>query len=322
MKAVRIHQTGGAEVLRYEDAPAPTPGAGQALVKLQAIGINYTDIYTRSGTNPPPSLPWTPGSEGAGIVEAIGSGVTEVKVGDLVAYSGVPGSYAEQVVAPAQRLVKLPRGATADMGAAAMLQGMTAHYLCHDTYRLKPGDKALVHAAAGGVGLLLVQMAKRRGAYIFATVSTDEKAKLAREVGADQVINYSRQDFAEEVKKATNGQGVQVVYDSVGKDTFDKSIACLSRRGYLVLYGQASGPVPPVPPAVLNRGSLFLTRPSLLDHTATRGELLKRAGEVLRWVRSGEIKMHIYKKYPLSQASEAHRAMENRATTGKLLLIP
>lgn len=321
MKAVQISKTGGPEVLRYVDVPDPRPGPGQALVEIKAIGVNYTDVYTRSGLYPP-ALPVIPGSEGAGMVAQVGSGVTEVAVGDVVAYTGVAQSYAEKVVAPAWRLVKLPRGLDAEVGAAVMLQGMTAHYLCHSTYPLKPGETALVHAAAGGVGLLLTQMAKSLGAQVIGTVSTDDKAKLAREAGADHVIIYSRQDFEQEVKRITGGAGVQVVYDAVGVDTFNKSVACLVRRGYMVLYGQASGPVPPVPLSVLNAKSLFLTRPSLNDHTATREELLQRAGEVLGWVKSGKLKLHIHDKFALKDAPEAHRQLEGRLTTGKLLLIP
>lgn len=322
MKAIRIHQTGGPEVLRYEEVPSPTPGPGQVLVNLQAIGVNYAEINARSGGGAAATLPMTPGGEGAGVVAALGEGVTEVKVGDVVAYNGVPGSYAQQAVVPAARLVRVPAGLSSELAAAVLLQGMTAHYLSHDTYPLKPGDKALVHAGAGGVGLLLVQMAKRLGAEVFATVSTDAKAALAREAGADHVINYEAQDFAEEIKRLTNGQGVQVVYDAVGKTTFDKSLASLAPRGMLALYGQASGPVPSMDPAILGRGSLFLTRPGLPAYTATRQELLQRSGEVFSWVMEGKLKVHIYGKYPLEQAPEAHRALQGRETTGKLLLIP
>ncbi len=321
MKAIRIHEVGGPEVLKYEDSPDPVLGQGQALVDLKAIGVNYTDIYTRSGMLPSP-LPVIPGQEGAGVVSAVGDDVKEIKVGDLVAYTGVMGSYAQKIVAPAWRLVKVPKGITAEMGAAVMLQGMTAHYLARSTYPLKRGDRALVHAGAGGVGLLLIQIAKSMGAYVFATVSTEEKARLAKQVGADEVIIYSRQDFEQEIKKSTGGKGIQVVYDSVGKTTFDKSLACLAPRGCLVLYGQSSGFVPPVDPRVLNRGSLFLTRPTLVDYTATRRELLRRSGYVLRWVLSGELKLKIFKTYPLRQAAEAHRALQNRETVGKLLMIP
>jgi len=290
-------------------------------VKLQAIGVNYTDVYARSGQGQarPPLIP---GVEGAGVVAQVGEGVNEVKVGDLVGYTGVMGSYAEMVVAPSWRLVKLPARVSAETAATAMLQGMTAHYLCHDTYPLKRGDTALIHAGAGGVGLLLIQMAKRLGARVITTVSTDEKAKLAAAMGADHVVIYTRQDFEQEVKRITNGAGVQVAYDAVGVTTFDKSVASLAPRGYMALYGQASGQVPPVPTSVLSKGSLFLTRPGLGDYTATREELLRRAGDVLGWVQSGELKLHLFGKYPLKDAAEAHRHLEGRATVGKLLLVP
>lgn len=322
MKAVRIHQTGGPEVLAYEDVPTPNPGAGQALVRLEVIGVNYLDIYHRSGLNPIP-LPATIGQEGAGLVEAIGPGVTEVKAGDRVTYSNVPGSYAEHVVAPAWRLVPIPQGMEAYQAAAAMLQGMTAHYLTHTTYPLQPGETALVHAAAGGVGQLLVQLAKRRGARVIGTVSTEEKAALARSLGADEVIIYTRQDFEAEVKRLTDGKGAQVVYDSVGKDTFEKSLNCLVLRGMIVLYGSSSGPVPPVNPMTLNgKGSLFMTRPSLHHYTHTREELLQRAGDVLTWVQQGTLQLRIDRTFPLAEAAEAHRHLEGRAAMGKLLLIP
>ena len=321
MKAVQISRTGDPDVLEYVDVPEPRPGTGQVLVDVRAIGVNYTDVYTRSGTNPP-ALPVIPGLEASGVVSEVGEGVSEVAMGDLVAYTGVGASYAEKVVVPSWRLVKLPEGLEADMGAAAMLQGMTAHYLCHSTYALKPGDTCLVHAAAGGVGLLLTQMAKRLGSRVLATVSTREKAQLAKEAGADYTIIYTEEDFEEEVNRITDREGVQVVYDAVGLTTFDKSIACLSQRGYMVLYGQASGPVPPVPTSTLNAKSLFLTRPSLGSYTATREELLQRAGDVLGWVKAGELNLHIHRKFPLKEAAEAHRQLENRLTTGKLLLIP
>jgi NADPH:quinone reductase len=321
MKAVQITQYGGPEVMKFQDVPDPQPGEGAALVQIQAVGVNFTDTYSRSGVNPP-QLPWIVGVEGAGVVKKVGPGVTNVKEGDLVAYSGVAGSYAEQAAVLARRLVKLPPGLDAKAGAAAMLQGMTAHYLCQSTYRVQNGDKVLIHAGAGGVGLLLIQMVKRLGGYVFTTVSTEAKAELARGAGADQVILYTRQDFADEVKQATNGQGVQVVYDAVGKTTFDKSVSCLGRRGYMVLYGQASGPVPPVDPRNLGNGSLYLTRPGLADYTATREELEQRAGDVLGWVKSGQLKLRVEHVFPLSEAAEAHRQLESRATTGKLLLIP
>jgi NADPH2:quinone reductase len=307
--------------MKYQDVPDPAPGEGQALVQIQAVGVNFTDTYSRSGVNPP-QLPWIVGVEGAGTVQKVGPGVTNVKEGDLVAYSSSPGSYAEMAVVPAWRLIKMPQGLDAKTGAAAMLQGMTAHYLCHSTYKVQSGDRVLVHAGAGGVGLLLIQMVKRLGGYVFSTVSTDAKAELARGAGADQVILYTQQDFAAEVKKATDGKGVQAVYDAVGKTTFDKSISCLARRGYMVLYGQASGPVPPIDPRILGNGSLFLTRPGLGDYTTTREELEQRAGDVLGWVKSGALKLRVEHVFPLSEAAEAHRQLESRSTTGKLLLIP
>lgn len=321
MKAVQITECGGPEVMNLQELPDPTPGEGAAVVQIQAVGVNFTDTYSRSGVNPP-QLPWIVGVEGAGVVQKVGPGVTNVKEGDLVAYSSVPGSYAELAVVPAWRLVKLPQGLDAKAGAAAMLQGMTAHYLCHSTYRVQRGDKVLVHAGAGGVGLLLIQMVKRLGGHVFTTVSTEAKAELAKGAGADHVILYTRQDFAEEIKKATDGHGIQVAYDAVGKTTFDKSISCLGRLGYMVLYGQASGPVPPVDPRILGNGSLFLTRPGLGDYTATREELEQRAGDVLSWVESGDLKLRVEHVFPLSEAAEAHRQLESRATTGKVLLLP
>ena len=321
MKAIQITQVGGPEVLKYTDVADPSPGPGQALIAMKASGVNYMDIYARSGLNAP-SLPAIPGGEGAGEVIQVGEGVSEVQVGDLVAYTGAGASYAEKVVVPSWRLVKLPEGLDADSAAAVMLQGMTAHYLCHSTYPLKPGDTCLVHAAAGGVGLLLTQMAKSLGARVIGTVSTADKAKLASDAGADHVINYVEEDFEEEVNKITGGDGVQVVYDAVGLTTFDKSLASLAPRGYMALYGQASGPVPDISPSILGRKSLFLTRPSLGVYTSTREELLQRAGDVLGWVKSGKLNLRIHGKFPLSDAAEAHRQLEGRLTTGKLLLIP
>ncbi len=322
MKAIRVYEPGGPEKLRYEEVPTPTPGAEEALVRIEAIGLNYIDTYHRTGLYKMP-LPFTPGVEAAGVVAAVGSNVRDLQVGDRVAYTGVPGAYAEYAVVPAAKLVKLPEGVDAKTAAAALLQGMTAHYLTHTTYPLKPGDTALVHAAAGGVGLLLVQMAKQLGAQVFGTVSTEAKAQLAKEAGADAVILYTEQDFEAEVKRLTNGQGVNVVYDSVGKTTFEKSLNVLRPRGYLVLFGQSSGPVPPFDPIVLsNKGSLFLTRPTLAHYTLTREELLQRAGEVLGWVKSGRLKLRIEQTFPLAEAAEAHRRLEGRQTTGKVLLIP
>ena len=322
MKAVRIHAPGGPEALKYDDVPEPTPGAGQAAVKLGAAGVNYIDVYFRTGQYKA-QLPLTIGLEGAGAVTAVGAGVTDVKVGDRVAWTGVPGAYAQVAVVPADRLVKLPDGLTFKDGAAAMLQGMTAHYLVTSTYPLKRGDACLVHAAAGGVGLLLCQMARMRGATVIGTVSTEEKAALARQAGADHVILYTKTDFEAEVKRLTGGAGVHVNYDGVGASTFDKGLNCLRPRGLMVLYGQASGPVPPLDLQVLNaRGSLFVTRPSLNHHIATREELLERAGDVLGWIRDGKLKLRLEHQLPLAEAAEAHRALEGRRTTGKILLIP
>lgn len=322
MKAIRVHTPGGVEALRYEDVAIPTPKQGEVLVKIEGIGINFIDIYIRSGLYKNP-LPLTLGQEAAGVVEAVGSDVSTVKAGDRVAYSGTPGSYAEYAVVPAARLVKIPDGLDAKDAAAAMLQGMTAHYLAHTTYPLKSGDTALVHAAAGGVGLLLVQMAKKCGARVFGTVSTDDKAKLAKEAGADEVILYTQQDFEVEVKRLTDGRGVQVVYDSVAKTTFEKSLNSLAPRGYMVLYGQSSGPVPAFDLAQLGaKGSLFITRPSLAHYTLTRDELLQRSGDVLGWIRSGQLKLRIEQTFPLKDAGEAQRRLESRQSTGKLLLVP
>ena len=322
MKAVCIHQFGGPAVLQYEEVPTPTPGPGQVLVKLAAAGLNYIDVYQRTGhySN---TLPYTMGLEGSGTVVAVGPQVTSFKTGEPVAYTGVPGAYAEYALIPAESLVRMPVGLDVTVGAAAMLQGMTAHYLAYTTYPLKPGDSCLIHAAAGGVGLLLVQMAKQCGARVFGTVSTEEKAALAREAGADEAILYTRQDFETEVKRLTNGHGVNVAYDSVGQTTFDKSLNCLKPLGYLVLYGQSSGPVAPFDPAVLSaKGSLFLTRPSLFHYIADRASLEKRAGDVLGWIASGQLKMRIDFTFPLANVAEAHRSLEGRKTTGKVLLIP
>ncbi|HEY6101977.1 MAG TPA: quinone oxidoreductase [bacterium] len=321
MKAVRIHETGSPDVLRYEDVPAPEPGQGQALVRLHAAGVNFLDIYHRTGLTKM-SLPMLLGNEGAGVVEAVGPGVSEVRPGDRVAYSNVLGSYAEYVAAPAWRLVPIPPDLDFIQAAAVMLQGMTAHYLVHTTYHLNPGEWTLVHAAAGGVGALLVQMAKRAGAQVIGTVSTDAKAEIAREAGADHIVNYAEIDFDEEAKRLTGGDGVHVVYDSVGRDTFTQSLNCLRLRGMLVLYGSSSGLVPPVNPIVLNqKGSLFLTRPSLHHYTHTREELLQRAWDVLGWVSSGELRLRIDRTYPLADAAEAHRRLEGRHALGKLVLL-
>ena len=322
MKAIRVHAHGGPEVLQYEEVPQPAPGRGEALVRIAAAGVNYIDTYHRRGLYQVP-LPFTPGVEAAGVVEAVGPEVSEVQVGDRVAYTGPLGAYAEYAVVPASRLVKLPEAIDFPTAAAVLLQGMTAHYLTHSTYPLKPGDTALVHAAAGGVGLLLVQVAKMRGARVIGTVSTEEKAALAKEAGADEVILYTKQDFEAEVKRLTDGRGVEVVYESVGKDTFDKSLNCLAPRGYLVLFGQSSGPVPPFDPQILNqKGSLFLTRPTLQHYVATREELLQRAGDVFGWVASGRLKVRVDSTFKLEEAAEAHRRLEGRQSAGKILLVP
>ena len=323
MRAIRVHEYGGPEVLQLEEVTLPEPGGGEALVTVEAAGVNFIDVYHRTGLYPG-ALPFTPGMEGAGVVEAVGPGVYEVEVGDRVAYAMERGSYAERAVVPAWKLVRLPESLDAEAGAAAMLQGMTAHYLTRSTYPLAGGERALVHAAAGGVGLLLVQMAARIGATVIGTVSTEEKASLAREAGADAVILYTEGDFAEEALRLTDGRGVHVVYDSVGQATFDQSLACLRPRGLLALFGQSSGPVPPIEPSVLatGGGSLFLTRPGLAHYSADRGELLERAGDVLHWVATGELRLRIDRTYPLSEAAEAHRALEGRQTAGKVLLAP
>jgi NADPH2:quinone reductase len=322
MKAISVDAYGGPEVLRYVDRPDPQPGPGQVRVRVQAAGVNFIDVYNRTGLYPG-SLPLVPGQEGAGVVDALGAGVSGLREGERVAWAAVPGSYAELALVPADRAVVLPEGIDTRTAAALMLQGMTAHYLATSTYPLKPGDTCLVHAAAGGVGLLLVQMAKRRGSRVFGTVSTEEKARLAREAGADEVILYTREDFLEAVRRLTGGRGVQVVYDSVGRTTAEKSLDCLAPLGMMVFYGNSSGPVPPVDPLVLSRkGSLFLTRPSLGHYVADRASLEARAGEVLRDTATGLLRVRIDRTFPLAEAAEAHRALEGRHTTGKVLLLP
>ena len=322
MHAVQVAEYGGPEVLAYRDIPVPEPGIGQVLVRITAIGVNYIDTYKRTGVYKN-NLPLTLGEEAAGVVEAVGPDVTDIKVGDRVAYSSVTGSYAEYAAVPAARLVPVPDGVDDRIAAAAMLQGMTAHYLTTSTYPIQAGDTVLLHAAAGGVGLLLTQMAKRRGAKVIGTVSTEDKAKLAREAGADEVILYTQTDFETQVKFLTSGAGVNVVYDSVGKDTFMKSLECLKPRGYMVLFGQSSGVVPPFDPNTLQfKGSLYLTRPTLVHYIADRAALLSRAGEVLNWIAKGELKLRVEHTYPLSQAAQAHRDLEARRTTGKVLLVP
>ncbi|HSB02034.1 MAG TPA: quinone oxidoreductase [Anaerolineales bacterium] len=322
MKAIRVHQYGGLEALKVEDIPVPNPGVGEARVKIEAIGVNFIDIYHRIGRYQGP-LPLTLGQEAAGTVDAVGPDVTEVRPGDRVAYASVQGSYAEYAIAPAWRLTSIPAGVDTQQAAAVMLQGMTAHYLTHSTYPLKAGETALVHAAGGGTGQLLVQIARRLGARVIGTASSEEKAARAREAGVDEIILYSQKDFEAEVKRLTDNTGVEVVYESVGKDTFDKSLNCLRRRGYMVLFGQSSGSVPPIDPQVLNaKGSLFLTRPTLAHYTANRDELLWRVNDLFKWIAAGELKVRIDKTFPLAEAAEAHRYLEGRQSKGKILLIP
>jgi NADPH:quinone reductase len=322
MKAIRVHAPGAADAMKLEDVSEPQPKAGEAVVKVDAAGLNYIDVYHRSGLYKL-EMPLTLGLEAGGTVTATGPGVTEVKVGDKVAYTGVPGAYAQYAAVPAARLVVLPQGVSTKQGAAIMLQGITAHYLACSTYPLKKGDACLVHAAAGGVGLILCQIARLRGAKVIGTVSTEEKAKLAREAGADETILYTKQDFAAEVKRITGGKGLQVVYDSVGKDTWEGSLNCLAPRGLIALYGQSSGPIGQIDPQILNtKGSLFLTRPSLNVYIATREELQQRAADLFGWVRDGKLKLRMEFEFPLKDAAEAHRALEGRKTTGKVLLIP
>jgi NADPH2:quinone reductase len=320
MKAIRVHQHGGPEAMQLEDLPRPVPGSKQALVRIAVAGVNFIDIYFRSGLYKA-EQPTALGNEGAGVVEAVGPDVSEVAVGDRVAYAMARGAYSEYAVVPSAMLVRLPDAISFEQAAAAMLQGMTAHYLTRSTFPLKDGDACLVHAAAGGAGLLIVQMAKALGARVFGTVSTEAKAQLARDNGADETIRYTEQDFEQEVKRLTGGRGVDVVYDSVGKTTFDKSLNSLRPRGMLVLFGSSSGAVPPFDPQALNgKGSLFLTRPTLGHYVLTREELLWRAGDVLGGVASGTLRLRIDNVFPFDQAAEAHRALESRATTGKLLL--
>lgn len=322
MKALRIHNYGGPEVLKLEDIPIPEPKLGEARIKIETSGVNFIDIYQRTGLYPL-KTPCTLGMEGAGVVDAVGESVTEVKHGDRVAYAMIPGSYAEYAIVPTVKLAPLPSNLDSKSAAALMLQGMTAHYLTHSTYPLKNGETALVHAAAGGVGLLLVQLAKMRGARVIGTVSTEAKVQLAKQAGADEVILYTQVDFSAEAKRLTGGAGVHVVYDSVGATTFEKSLDCLRPCGYLALFGQSSGPVPPVDPAKLAaKGSLFLTRPSLPHYILNRAELLKRTGDLFHWTASGALKLRIDKVFPLSETAEAHRLLENRKTTGKVVLVP
>ena len=320
MKAIRVVKPGGREALRYMDVPDPRPERGQVLVALEFAGVNFFDVYQRAGTYPIP-VPFTLGTEAAGIVVAVGSDVSDFKSGDRVAYQGVQGAYAERTVAPADRLVRLPDSVSTRTAAALMLQGLTAHYLSTSTYSLKAGDTALVHAAAGGVGLLLCQIAKLRGAKVIGTVSTEDKAALTRGAGADHVILYTQQDFVAQTKRFTDNRGVEVVYDSVGRTTFDQSLNCLAPRGLLVLFGQSSGEVPPFNPQVLNqKGSLYLTRPTLAHYVATRAELLRRAAELFNWLRGDKLSVRVDREVPLRDVAEAHRALESRETTGKVIL--
>ena len=322
MKAIQIHHTGGPEVLQMAELPIPQPGPGQVLIRVEAVGINFIDIYFRKGVYKA-ALPLTPGSEAAGTVEELGPGVTGFAAGEMVASVGVLGSYAEYALVPAAQLVKVPEGLTPEQAAAAMLQGMTAHYLAYSTFALKAGDTALVHAGAGGVGLLLTQMASRLGARVITTVSTPAKAELSRAAGASDVILYTEQEFEPEVRRLTGGKGVDVVYDSVGKTTFESSLNCLRPRGLLALFGASSGPVPPFDLIQLSsKGSLFITRPTLWHYVATRAELEWRAGDVLGWAASGQLKLRTEHLYPLAEAAQAQTDMEARKTTGKILLEP
>ena len=322
MKAIRVRETGGPEVLRIETVDDPVPGPGEVLVRVEAVGLNFIEVYNRTGIYKSP-LPFTPGEEGAGTVAAVGPGVSDIRVGDRVVSYNLKGSYAELAVVAAERVIAVPEDVSTDVAAAVMLQGLTAHYLVTSVYALQPGDTCLVHAAAGGVGLLLCQMAKRRNAIVIGTVSSEEKAALARGAGADEVILYTKQDFVAEVARITGGKRAQVVYDSVGATTFEKSLQCLAPRGMMALFGQSSGVVPPFDPLLLLRnGSLFLTRPTLAHYAATRDELVWRAGEVLGWVQDGSLDVRIDRKVPLADAGEAHRALEGRRTTGKVLLVP
>src|SRR5437660_5939401 len=322
MKAIQVQKTGGPEALTLADIPAPKPKPNEAVVKIAAIGVNFIDVYFREGRYPAP-LPFIDGQEAAGTISEVGSEVKSLKPGDRVAYTNVLGSYAEDAAVPAEKLVRLPDGISEQQAAAAMLQGMTAHYLVYSTYPLKNGETALIHAAAGGVGLLLVQMAKNIGARVIGSAGSEEKAKLAREAGADQVIIYTSQDFEAETRRLTGGKGVDVVYDGVGQSTFEKDLNVLRPRGYLVLFGASSGPVPPVDPIkLLQKGSLFLTRATIAHYIASREELEQRATDVLNMVSNGKLKLRIGHVYKLHEAQQAHRDLEGRKTTGKLLLIP
>lgn len=320
MKAVRVHQQGEPDVMQVDELPLPEPGAGQARIKIAASGVNFIDIYQRSGVYKL-GMPFTLGQEAAGKIDALGEGITDFKVGDRVAYAFVLGAYAEYAIVPLEKLVPIPDGVDDRQAAAALLQGMTAHYLVSDTFPIQPGNTVLIHAAAGGTGQLLVQIAKLRGAKVIATASTEAKLKLAQKAGADVTFLYA--DFEAGVKEVTGGKGVDAVYDSVGKDTFDQSLNSLRPRGYMVLFGQSSGVVPPLEPQTLNaKGSLYLTRPSLGHYLLTRDELLRRAADVFTWIKDGKLKVRVDSEFPLTGAAEAHQALNSRGTTGKVLLIP
>ena len=322
MKAIRVNEHGGPEVLAFEDVDTPRIGEGEVLVKVESAGINFIDTYQRSGLYQIP-LPSTLGLEAAGTVVETGANVTRLNIGDRVAYTNVAGAYAEFAAVPADKLVLIPEGVSFDQGAAAMLQGCTAHYLCASTYPVKAGDRCLIHAAAGGVGLLLIQMVKMLGGFVIGTVSTESKAELARDAGADEVILYTEQDFHSEVMRMTDGAGVNVAYDSVGAATFARSIDCLARFGYMILYGNASGPVTEFNPATLGpKGSLFLTRPTLFDYLEFREDLEWRSGDVFTWIKDGTLKLRLEHFYPLAEATAAHLALEGRQTTGKVILKP
>lgn len=322
MKAIRIHAKGGPEALQFEDIDTPVPAAGELLIDVEATGVNFIEVYHRIGLYPV-KYPMTLGSEAAGVVRAIGTGVTGFQVGDRVVSQSVRGSYAESAIVPAARAVVIPEGIPSKLAAAMWLQGLTAHYLTTTVFPVDKGHRVLVHAAAGGVGLLLCQMLKRRGAFVIGTASTEQKRALAHDAGADEMIDYTTQDFAAETKRITGGAGVHVVYDSVGKTTFDGSLDCLMRRGMMALFGQSSGAVPPFDPLILNRkGSLFLTRPKLDDYLATREELETRSKDLFDWVARGLVHVHVGAEFPLSRAADAHRALEGRKTTGKVVLMP
>lgn len=322
MRAIRVHETGGPEMLRYDEVPTPEPAPDQVRVKVAAVGLNYIDTYHRSGLYKLP-LPFIPGGEFAGTVDAVGANVQGWAVGDRVATASGSGGYAEYALAPAAKLVRVPEGVDLQLAAAVLLQGFTAHYLVTSTYPLKAGESCLVHAAAGGVGLLLVQMAKRIGAAVYGTVSTAEKAALAREAGADEAILYTEESFAQRVRELTGGRGVDVVYDSVGASTYEGSLDSLRPRGYFVTFGNASGPVPPIAPLVLSsKGSLFMTRPTLAHYIATAEELAWRASDLFSWIADGSLKVRVDRSYPLERAADAHTAIESRGTAGKVLIIP